>query len=158
VNRKSISNVTLFAALLICSSASAATYTAHYDYVGKPALDDAAVDAQLESDTATCDNAVGVQRAMPSKQYRACMRQHGWAYRFLTRDKVEASSSSDPDFSSNARLQPGHYIDHDNGMDCQDFGGAAVCSPPNGTVRYYDPDQGLPCTRTGIMSVCSNIQ
>jgi hypothetical protein len=158
MNRKSIRNATLFAALLICSSAGAATYTAHYDYVAKPALDDAAVDAQLDSDTATCDNAVGVQRAMPSKQYRACMRQHGWAYRFLTRDKVQAASSSDPYFSSNAKLQPGHYIDHDNGMDCQHFGGAAVCSPPNGTVHYYDPDQGLPCTRTGIMSVCSNIQ
>lgn len=156
--RSATRNVALFAALFICSAASAATYTAHYDYVGKPPLNDAAQDAQLQSDTGACDSGFGVQRATPSKQYRACMRQRGWAYRFLTRDKVEAASSSDPYFSSNAKLQPGHYIDHDSGMDCQNFGGVAVCDPPNGTVHYYDPDQGLPCTRTGIMAVCSNIQ
>jgi hypothetical protein len=37
------------------------------------------------------------------------------------------------------------------------MGGAAVCTPPNGTVKYYDPEQGLNCTRTGIVSVCSNL-
>jgi hypothetical protein len=42
-------------------------------------------------------------------------------------------------------------------MDCQNFGGAAVCGPPSGTVRYYDPEQGLNCTRTGLVSVCSNM-
>jgi hypothetical protein len=80
------------------------------------------------------------------------MRQRGWQYRYVTRDRV----SDDPNFNSTARVAPGHYIDHDSGMDCQNMGGAAVCGPPNGTVKYYDPDQGLNCTRTGIVSVCSS--
>jgi hypothetical protein len=42
-------------------------------------------------------------------------------------------------------------------MDCQNFGGAAVCTPPDGTVHYFDPDQGLNCTRTGIVSICSSM-
>jgi hypothetical protein len=50
-----------------------------------------------------------------------------------------------------------HFIDHDNGMDCQNVGGAEVCDPPQGTVHYFDPDQNLPCTRTGAMSICSNM-
>jgi hypothetical protein len=54
-------------------------------------------------------------------------------------------------------VTPGHFIDHDNGMDCQNAGGAEVCDPPNGTVHYFDPDQNLPCTRTGAMSICSNM-
>ena len=44
-----------------------------------------------------------------------------------------------------------------SGMDCENIGGASVCSPPNGMVRYYDPDQGLNCTRSGLVSVCSNM-
>jgi hypothetical protein len=59
---------------------------------------------------------------------------------------------------ANVRLQPGHFIDHDNGMDCQNMGGAEVCVPPNGTVHYFDPDQGLNCTRTGLVSICSNLR
>lgn len=39
-------------------------------------------------------------------------------------------------------------------MDCQNMGGASVCTPPNGTVRYYDPDQGLNCTRSGLVAIC----
>jgi hypothetical protein len=36
-----------------------------YSYVGKPALPDARLDAQLQAATVTCDDAVGVQRAKP---------------------------------------------------------------------------------------------
>jgi hypothetical protein len=128
--------------------AHAATYTSHYDHVGKGSQSD----AQLQADTVTCDGMAGVQRLAPSAAYRSCMQQHGWKYRYVTRDK----ESADPNFRSNARLQPGHFIDHDSGMDCQNVGGASVCGPPNGTVKYYDPDQGLNCTRSGIVSVCSN--
>lgn len=86
------------------------------------------------------------------------MLQRGWKYRFLTRDPVQATRApADPYFSSNAKVAPGHFIDHDNGMDCQNTGGAEVCVPPSGTVHYFDPDQNLPCTRTGAMSVCSNL-
>jgi hypothetical protein len=89
---------------------------------------------------------------MPTASYRACMRRHGWKFLSVTR----ASVPSDPNFSSSAKVKPGHFIDHDTGMDCQNIGGASVCSPPNGTVRYYDPEQGLNCTRSGLASVCSN--
>ena len=37
-------------------------------------------------------------------------------------------------------------------MDCENIGGASVCGPPSGTVRYYDPDQGLNCTRSAFRS------
>jgi hypothetical protein len=155
-----IKPVAVFAALVLSPAANAATYdyTAHYDYVGKPSLTDAEIDTQIQADTVTCDSAVGVQRAMPSVSYRACMLQHGWKYSSLTRQAVRVTRApADPYFSSNAKVAPGHFIDHDNGMDCQNTGGAEVCDPPNGTVHYFDPDQNLPCTRTGAMSVCSNI-
>jgi hypothetical protein len=146
----------LLAGLVTGPAANAATYTAHYDYVGKPALPDSQIDPQLQADTVTCDSIAGVQRTAPSTRYRNCMRQHGWQYRFVTRDRPDTARSADPNFRSNARLQRGHFIDHDSGMDCQNIGGASVCEPPNGTVQYYDPDQGLNCTRSGIVSVCSN--
>ncbi len=142
----------LLAAVVAGPLAHAATYTAHYDYVGKPALPDSQIDSQIQADTVTCDSIAGVQRMTPSASYRSCMRQRGWQYRYVTRDR----GTADPNFRSNARLRPGHFIDHDTGMDCQNIGGASVCTPPNGTVKYYDPDQGLNCTRSGIVAVCSN--
>jgi hypothetical protein len=155
-----IGPIAVLAALMLGSAANAATYdtTAHYNYVRKPALPDAQIDSQLQADTVTCDSAVGVQRAAPSAGYRSCMLQHGWKYDFVTRQAVQVSRApADPYFSSNAKVAPGHFIDHDNGMDCQNTGGAEVCDPPSGTVHYFDPDQGLPCTRTGAMSICSNM-
>jgi hypothetical protein len=153
-----IKHIAVFAALVVSSAANAATYdyTSHYDYILKPPLPDAQIDAQIQADTVTCDNAVGVQHAMPSARYRSCMLQHGWKYTSLTRTRVQAAPA-DPYFSSNAKVAPGHFIDHDNGMDCQNTGGAEVCDPPNGTVHYFDPDQNLSCTRTGAMSICSNM-
>jgi hypothetical protein len=154
-----IAHIASTAALLAGSAAGAATYdyTTHYDYVGKPALADAAIDNQLRVDTANCDGAIGMQRAAPAQAYGACMRQQGWAYRFVTRTRVQAAPSRDPSFSASVKPAPGHFIDHSNGMDCQNIGGADVCDPPDGTVHYFDPDQGLPCTRTGLMSICSNM-
>jgi hypothetical protein len=155
-----IRHIVVLAALVLSPAADAATYdyTAHYDDVRKPALPDAQIDSQLQADTAACDAAVGVQRAAPSASYRSCMLQHGWKYGFVTRQAVKVSRApADPYFSSNAKVAPGHFIDHDNGMDCQNTGGAEVCGPPSGTVHYYDPDQGLPCTRTAAMSICTNM-
>jgi len=83
------------------------------------------------------------------------MFKRGWRFLSVTRTKVQ-DAPADPNFSSNAKVPPGHYIDHDTGMDCQNMGGAAVCDPPNGTMHFYDPDQGLNCTRSGLVSVCSS--
>ena len=153
-----IKPIAIIAALVAGSAANAASYdyTAHFDYIFKPALSDAQTDPQLQTDTVTCDNTIGAQYGMPSAAYRSCMLQHGWKYRSLSRTRV-APAPADPYFSSNAKVAPGHFIDHDSGMDCQNTGGASVCNPPNGTVHYCDPDQGLPCTRTGMMSICSNM-
>jgi hypothetical protein len=153
-----VRHIAVAAALVVGSAANAATYdyTEHYTDIRKPPLASAQRDAQLQEDTVTCDNTVGVQQAMPSASYRSCMLQHGWKFGSLTRDRAQAAPA-DPYFGSNAKVAPGHFIDHDNGMDCQNTGGAEVCVPPNGTVRYFDPDQNLSCTRTGAMSVCSNM-
>ena len=120
-----IRHVVVFAALVVGSSAHAATYdyTAHYDYIRKPSLTNAQVDARIQVDTATCDSAVGVQRATPSANYRSCMPRHGWKYSFVTRARIQSTRApADPYFSTNARVAPGHFIDHDNGMDCQNYG------------------------------------
>jgi hypothetical protein len=150
MTRITIARVTAIAALLVSTAASAASYTGHYKYLGDPSQDSY---ARLQNDLATCDGVYGVQHATPSKRYQSCMRQQGWKFLYETRDKDTASDG----FNANVKLKPGHYIDHDSGMDCQNFGGAAVCGPPDGTVHYYDPDQGLPCTRTGIVAICSNM-
>jgi hypothetical protein len=155
-----IKHIAVLAAIVVSSAASAVTYdyTEHYVYIRKPSLTNAQIDAQIQVDTITCDNAVGVQHARPSARYRGCMLQHGWKYSSLTRTRVQtARAPADPYFSSNAKVAPGHFIDHDNGMDCQNMGGAEVCDPLNGTVHYFDPDQNLSCTRTGAMSICSNM-
>ena len=146
--------VALCAALVAGPMAHAANYSyvENYTYVARPMPGDAERAALLQSDLASCDSMLGAQQAAPSAAYRRCMLQRGWKYTSLTRTRVP----DDSNFSSNARVAPGHFIDHDNGMDCYNSGGAEICDPPSGTVHYYDPDQGLNCTRTGIASVCSN--
>ena len=153
-----LQSAVLLVTLLLGSAARAATYDhiADYEPVAKENRSNAEWTDILQGVTATCDSTVGVQRSTPSASYRKCMLQHGWRYSHMTRQRA-APTPRDPYFSSNAHVRPGHFIDHDNGMDCQNVGGAEVCDPPNGTVRYFDPDQGLPCTRTGAMSICSNM-
>jgi hypothetical protein len=152
-----VKRIAVFATLLVSSAAHAANYdyTENYTYVRRPLISSAQRAAQLQVDTVTCDDAVGAQYGMPSASFRSCMLGHGWKFSSLTRTRVRAPA--DPYFSSNAKVAPGHFIDHDNGMDCQNTGGAEVCDPPSGTVHYFDPDQNLPCTRTGAMSICSNM-
>jgi len=155
-----IRHIVVLAALVLSPAADAATYnyTAHFIDVHKPRLSDAQSDSQLQADAVVCDDLIGEQHAASSAAYRSCMLQHGWKYGSVTRQAVKVTRApADPYFSSNAKVAPGHFIDHDNGMDCQNTGGAEVCDPPQGTVHYYDPDQGLPCTRTGAMSICSNM-
>jgi hypothetical protein len=61
-----------------------------------------------------------------------------------------------PVFSAHVKLAPGHYIDRDTGLDCEDAGALTACQPPDGTVRYFDPAQGAACTRAGAAVLCSN--
>jgi hypothetical protein len=150
-----IKTVALFAALAVSTAASAANYdyTEHYDYIRN-----AQIAPQIHEATVACDNIVGVQQGKPSASYRSCMLQRGWKFSYLSRTRVQASRApADPYFSSNVKLAPGHYINHDSGMDCRNEGGAEVCDGPQGTVHYFDPDQDLPCTRTGLMSICTNM-
>jgi hypothetical protein len=107
-----IKHLAVFAALVLSSAAHAATYdyTAHYDYVRKPSLPDAAIDSQLQVDTASCDSAVGVQRATPSADYRSCMLQHGWKYGFMTRQAVQVTrASNDPYFQLECQSGAGPF-------------------------------------------------
>lgn len=160
MKHSTIKHIALFAALVVSTAANAATYdyTEHYDYIRKPQLSNAQINSQIHEDTVACDNAVGVQQGKPSADYRSCMLQRGWKYSFLSRTRVQTlRAPADPYFSSNVKLAPGHFIDHDSGMDCQNVGGAEVCDAPQGTVHYFDPDQDLPCTRTGLMSICTNM-
>jgi hypothetical protein len=152
-----VTSLALLAAICAGGATRAATYhyTDHWDYIRKPSLG-AEFDARLQADAASCDSMVGAQRGAPTSSYRSCMLQRGWKFLSVTRVRVP-TPPSDPNFSSNARLKPGHFISHDTGMDCENIGGASVCSPPNGTVHYYDPEQGLNCTRSGLVAICSNM-
>jgi hypothetical protein len=154
MKRQAIRTVILLVAVLGGSAANAANYdyTAHWTYIRKPAVSD----AQLQADASACTAMIGDQLGTPTPDYRSCMLGRGWKFSSVTRVKAPAAPA-DPYFSSTATVKPGHFIDHDSGLDCQNMGGASVCDPPNGTVHYFDPDQGLPCTRTGLVSVCSNM-
>jgi hypothetical protein len=82
-----IKRIAVFAALVVSSAANAATYdyTENYAYIRKPLITSAQRAAQLQEDTVTCNNAVGVQYAMPSASYRSCMLQHGWKFSSLSK-------------------------------------------------------------------------
>jgi len=63
MKRSTITSIALLAALV--GKRRELRLHPHYSYVGKPALPDAWLDAQLQAATVTCDDAVGVQRAKP---------------------------------------------------------------------------------------------
>ena len=70
--------------------------------------------------------------------FQACMQARGWVLDHVIQDR-------------SAR-----FIDPDTGLSCYNQGGASICEPPQGTVKYTNK-HGLSCTRTGAMSVCSNL-
>ena len=109
-----VQHIALFAALVVSSAANAATYdyTGNYAYMRKPAMTSAQRAVQLQVDTETSNDATGAQYGMPSAGYRGCMLPHGWKFRSLTRTRVNAAPA-DPYFSSNVKVAPGHFIDHD---------------------------------------------
>jgi hypothetical protein len=153
-----VASLALLAEVLAGGAAHAATYhdIDHWDYIRKPALNAAEFDARPQADAASCDTMIGAQHGAPTPLYRSCMLQQGWKFLSVARVRVTLPPS-DPIFSASAKLKPGHFIDRDSGMHCENIGGAARCGPPSGTVRYYDPEQGLNCTRRGPVSVCSNM-
>ncbi len=78
--------------------------------------------------------------------FESCMRAKGWVLDHYTQD---------PKTRVGPAKSVSTYIDPDTGMSCQNYGGVAVCGPPQGTVHYRD-EEGLNCTRTGIVSVCTS--
>jgi hypothetical protein len=138
---------------LVGPPASAEVDQYDFDLIHRtPRTTDAGVHSGVKAATKVCDP--DDRQSYGSRTFMNCMRAKG--YKFV-RIEHKKSPPSDPYFSSNAKVLPGHFIDHDTGMDCVSEGWGDVCDPPNGTVHYFDPDQGLPCTRTGIMSICSNM-
>jgi hypothetical protein len=95
-------------------------------------------DARLQAAAQVCDQRYGVVEngAITSANYKTCMLRQGWKYGGTAREKT--------------------YTDTDTGMSCRDVGGASICVPPQGTVKYTNK-HGLNCTRTGAMSVCTNL-
>ena len=154
MKRLIVATVVLMGAL---ASVPAFAETEQYDFdlIHRPStVTDAQVDAGVEVATKACDPAG--KQSYGSKTFLGCMRGKG--YKFVRIEhKKSPPVDSDPYFSSTAKVKPGHFIDHDSGLDCKSMGWGDICSAPKGTVHYYDPDQQLPCTRTGMLSICSNM-
>jgi hypothetical protein len=76
--------------------------------------------------------------------FGACMQAHGWVLDHIVQDRPTVDARS------------ARFIDSETGLSCYNQGGASICEPPQGTVKYTDK-HGLSCTRTGAVSVCSNM-
>jgi hypothetical protein len=92
-----------------------------------------------------CYDQTGLPRdAAVTRAFKDCMKNRG--YRWVSTKLVKNPRSTPNDDS---------FIDPDTGMSCRNIGGASICEPPQGTVKYINED-GLSCTRTGAMSACTN--
>ena len=144
----------VLAALLIAPALADESYV--FDFIHRgPHKGDAEVDAAVRVATQACDPAGRQDYA--GRRFLACMRGKGLKFVRIDRTKEASGGGGDPDFSSNVKLAPGDFIDHDSGLDCVNSGGASFCTSPQGTVHYFDPDEGVPCTRTGGAAICSNL-
>jgi hypothetical protein len=76
--------------------------------------------------------------------FQSCMQGHGWVLDHIVQDRPAVQDKS------------ARFIDPETGLSCYNQGGASICEPPQGTVKYTDK-HGLSCTRTGAVSVCSNM-
>ena len=93
-----------------------------------------------------CYGQAGLSRGEADTQaFKDCMM--GRSFRWLSTKLVQDAPSRQKDDT---------FIDPDTGMSCRNIGGASICEPPQGTVKYQNR-HGLNCTRTGIVSVCSNL-
>jgi len=138
----------LITAALVLASVSTASASSHYETTyydtirpnGQP-RSQAVYDAALDD----CYSQTGLAReASDTPAFKACMTTHGYRWRStkLVQDRP-------------TRQRDDTYISTDTGNICHNAGIAAICFPPQGTVRYTN-DEGLNCTRTGLVSVCSN--
>jgi len=138
----------VIAGLLLCSF-SQAWATTHYEMSYRDTIrphgharSQAAYDRALDS----CYAQTGLARdAADTPAFKDCMMGRG--FRWLSTKEVRDPPSRQKDDS---------FIDPDTGMSCRNIGGASICEPPQGTVRYQNR-HGLNCTRTGIVSICSNL-
>ena len=93
-----------------------------------------------------CYGQTGLSRGEADTQaFKDCMMGRG--FRWLSTKLVQDAPSRQKDDT---------FIDPDTGMSCRNVGGASICEPPQGTVKYQNR-HGLNCTRTGIASFCSNL-
>lgn len=134
---------------LLVGSFTAAQASSHYetsyrDLVrpnGQP-RSEAVYDAALDF----CYARTGLSRtAADTRAFKDCMRGRGYRW-LVTKEVRDAPSEAEDD----------RYIDQYTGMSCKDYGGIAVCVPPQGTVHYHNR-HGLNCTRTGLVAVCTNL-
>ena len=146
----------IIAGLLLCSFSGAYATThfeMHYRDLIRPhgqARSDAVYDSALDF----CYGQTGLSRDDADTQaFKDCMSGRG--YRWLSTKLVQDAPSRRERAATN--LQKGDtFIDPDTGMSCRNIGGASICEPPQGTVKYQNR-HGLNCTRTGIVSFCSNL-
>jgi hypothetical protein len=136
------------AGLLLCSL-SQAYATTHYEMNYRDTIrphGHPRSSAVYNSALGLCYGQTGIARdAADTPEFKDCMKGRG--YRWLSTKLVPDA----PD-----RRQDDSFIDPDTGMSCRNIGGASICEPPQGTVKYQNR-HGLNCTRTGIVSVCSNL-
>jgi hypothetical protein len=142
------SHETRRAGLLLCSLSQAyATthYEMHYRDIIRPHGHKRS-DAVHNSALSFCYGQTGLSReAADTQAFKDCMMGRG--FRWLSTKLVQDAPSRQKDDT---------FIDPDTGMSCRNIGGASICEPPQGTVKYQNR-HGLNCTRTGIVSVCSNL-
>ena len=144
----------LLIAAMVLGSVSAAAATSHYQTTYYDTIRpngqsrrEAVYNAALDD----CYSRTGAARnSNDPPAFRACMATHG--YRWKSVRLVQ----DPPNVPNASNLQPGDtFIDSDTGMSCHNAGIAAICVPPQGTVRYIN-EEGLNCTRTGLAEICSN--
>ena len=136
--------VALVALTALSSGAARADDNYHFKDVRKPNGHERSLSAKL-ADGRSC-GASGSHFSGDVGTFERCMRAHGW---------VVDRHTPDPKARASTGKSPSPYIDPDTGMSCRNYGGVAVCDPPQGTVHYRN-EEGLNCTRTGIVSVCSS--
>jgi len=141
------------AMLTILSFSAARADTYHFKDALRPHGHERGMAAKY-ADGRACGASAG-HRFSNVPSFKQCMRAHGWVVDRYTPDRSRSRVAARPARVTGARSSS-RYIDPDTGMSCQNFGGVAVCDPPQGTVRYFDPEQGLNCQRTGIVAICSN--
>jgi hypothetical protein len=138
----------IIAGLLICSLSDAYA-TTHYEMsyrdTSRPhghKRSDAVYNSALDF----CYSQTGLSRDdADTRAFKDCMKGRG--FRWLATKEVQDAPGRKRDDS---------FIDPDTGMSCRNIGGASICDPPQGTVKYQNR-HGLNCTRTGIVSICSNL-